>query len=235
MAFLTQTPVPGDPPPAVGRAPRPVAEGVHLLAARGGSSWFVDADAQRDQPALLIDCPASSDVNLAWLSQRREAGGYLVLTGRQGHGDSPGELRRWQRLLGWPVVVQEQESYLLPGVERLQPFGDALTLVPGVRLLWTPGPTPGACVLHVQRPAFDGLFCGRLLVPVAAGAVAPLRTPATFHWPRQLASVERLLGWLAPPSPRWIATGAGLGALRGDALVETRADWLRSLAKQGFC
>lgn len=235
VAFLTQSSAPGDSPAAAGRAPRPVAAGVHLLAARGGSSWFVDADGMPGQPALLIDCPSPSDANLAWLSQRCAAGGYLVLTGRHGHGDTPGELRRWQRLLGWPVVVQEQEAYLLPGVERVQPFGDALTLVPGVRLLWTPGPTPGACVLHVQNPGLDGLFCGRLLVPVAPGALAPLRTPATFHWPRQLASLRRLLDWLPPASPSWIATGAGLGALRGGALVETRADWLRTAAAQGFC
>ena len=74
-----------------------------------------------------------------------------------------------------------------------------------------------------------------MLVPVAPGALAPLRTPATFHWPRQLASLRRLLDWLPPASPSWIATGASLGALRGGALVETRADWLRTAAAQGFC
>ena len=212
-----------------------MAAGVHLLAAKGSSSWFVDADAQHGQPALLIDCPTSSDANLAWLSQRREAGGYVVLTGRHGHGETPSTLRRWQQLLGWPVVVQEQEAYLLPGLRPLEPFGDTLALAPGVRLLWTPGPTPGACVLHVQRPGLDGLFCGRLLVPVAPGALAPLRTPATFHWPRQQASLQRLLDWLPPASPSWIASGAGLGALRGDALVETADHWLRSTVAQGFC
>ena len=98
--------------------------------------------------------------------------------------------------------------------------------------LWLLYLSYGACVLHVQRPALDGLFCGRLLVPVAPGTLAPLRTTRTFHWPRQLASVERLRAWLPQGSPAWIASGAGLGALRGPALVANAAELLRTLAPQ---
>jgi len=207
-----------------------VADGLWLFApnrrTQGGSSWLLQGDGE---PDLLIDCPGFSEANLAVLDQRREAvgpdGGLIVLTSREGHG----ELRRWQQRLGWRVLVQEQEAYLLPGVERLCTFADALVPAPGVRLLWTPGPTPGACVLHVQRPGADGLFCGRLLVPVAPGQLAPLRTARTFHWPRQLASVARLRSWLPVASPGWIASGAGLGALRGQHLVNDGAACLRAL------
>jgi hypothetical protein len=89
-------------------------------------------------------------------------------------------------------------------------------------------------VLHLRRATDDGLFCGRLLVPVAAGALAPLRTARTFHWQRQLASLQQLLGWLPVDSPAWIATGAGLGALRGQPLVSDGAQQLKTLAAQAF-
>jgi hypothetical protein len=46
-----------------------------------------------------------------------------------------------------------------------------------------------------------------------------LRRTRTFHWRRQLASLERLRQWLPDGSPAWIACGGGLGALRGEVLV----------------
>lgn len=233
VAFLTNSASPFVSAPEPGRPPRQVAPGLQLFApnrrTQGGSSWLLCGE---HQPDLLVDCPSFSEANLAVLDQRRAQvgteGGLIVLTGRDGHG----EVRRWQQRLGWRVLVQEQEAYLLPGVARLEPFADACEPEPGLRLLWTPGPSPGACVLHVQRPSCDGLFCGRLLVPLAPDQLAPLRTARTFHWPRQLASVQRLLAWLPPGSPAWIATGAGLGALRGQHLVANSGDMLRSLVPQ---
>jgi glyoxylase-like metal-dependent hydrolase (beta-lactamase superfamily II) len=151
-----------------------------------------------------------------------------VLTGRDGHG----RCRRLQERLGWPVLVQEQEAYLLPGVAPLLPFGEALTLGPGLLLLWTPGPSPGACVLHVAASASaagDGLFCGRLLQPVAPDRLEPLHSRRTFHWARQLRSLARLRERLPQGSPDWIATGAALGALRGGRLVPKGAALLEAL------
>jgi hypothetical protein len=34
-----------------------------------------------------------------------------------------------------------------------------------------------------------------------------------------LCSLETLRDWLPPTQPQWLASGAGLGALRGEALV----------------
>ena len=59
--------------------------------------------------------------------------------------------------------------------------------------------------------------------------LAPLRRRGTFHWGRQLRSLERLRRWLPPGSPDWIASGAGLGALRGPKLVERGAELLAAL------
>ena len=194
---------------------------------------MLEAEALGSDGDVLVDCPAFNQSNLAML-QRRTAGvgpGTLVLTSRDGHG----RCRRFQEALGWRVLVQEQEAYLLPGVKQLSSFADEHCLGPGVRMLWTPGPTPGASVVHVRAAspagaaALDGLFCGRLLLPVAPGQLAPLRTARTFHWPRQLASLERLRDWLPLQSPQWIATGGGLGALRGEKLVMDGAKALAQL------
>jgi len=210
--------------PEGGRPPRQVRPGLWLFApnrdSQGGSSWLLE----RQEGDLLIDCPAISQANLAFLAARGGRG-TIVLTGRTGHG----RCRRIQAIGGWPVLVQEQEAYLLPTVPGVVSFGSEHTVAPGIRALWTPGPTPGACVLHAQGPWGDLLFCGRLLLPVGPGALAPLRVAGCFHWPRQLASIEKLRNWLPAGSPATVASGGGLGVLRGEVLVEGGAALLAAL------
>ena len=210
-------------PAAAGRPPRPVLDGLWLFApnrdSQGGSAWWLEAPAAAGASGVLVDCPAFTEANVAFLKERSAglASACIVLTGRDGHG----RLRRFQDALGWPVHVQDQEAYLLPGAQNLQPFAAQAELQPGLRLLWTPGPSPGAAVLLAQAPAAAAsiLFTGRLLSPVGPGALAPLRTRRSFHWGRWLRSLEQLRGWLPPEQPQWLASGAGLGALRGEALV----------------
>lgn len=192
----------------------------------GGSSWLLETSAGD----LLIDCPPDTEESLHFLEDRAShSKGWIILLGREGHG----HCRRVQERLGWPVVVQEQEAYLLPGIAMLVPFGAEHALLEGLHLLWTPGPSPGAAVLHVRGGVAgpqDGLFCGRLLVPVGPGQLAPLPSPRGFHGPRHQRSVEALRRWLPSGSPDWLATGAGLGALRGEALVANGAQLLASMA-----
>ncbi len=220
-------------PPSPGRAgrpPRQVRPGLWLFPPNpdtwGGSSWLLETSAGD----VLIDCPPDSPESLRFLAERaRHTRGWIVLLGREGHG----HCRRVQEPLGWPVLVQEQEAYLLPGVAELVAFGTEHRLLEGLDLLWTPGPSPGAAVLHARGGVagpLDGLFCGRLLVPMAPGQLAPLPSPRGFHLPRQQRSVVALCHWLPPGSPQWIATGAGLGALRGEVLVPDGARVLASLA-----
>ena len=221
-----------------GRPPRPVRSDLWLFAPnrdnQGGSAWFLE-HSERD---LLIDVPALTEANLAFL-QHRPRPGQIVLTGRDGHG----RCRALQEALGWPVLVQEQEAYLLPGVKGLETFGLEHALTPGLRLLWTPGPSPGACVLHAHGGGAGGggndvdghgggLFCGRLLVPVAPGRLEPRRSRRCFHWPRQIASLRALRAWLPAGAPGWIVSGAGLGALRGESLVGSAEALLADLEKQ---
>jgi hypothetical protein len=84
-----------------------VLPGLWLFApnrdSQGGSAWLLETP----ELDLLIDCPALSQANLAFLASRgRRAdaagSGRIVLTGREGHG----RCRRLQEQLGWPVVVQ---------------------------------------------------------------------------------------------------------------------------------
>jgi glyoxylase-like metal-dependent hydrolase (beta-lactamase superfamily II) len=192
---------------------------------QGGSSWLL-ATAGGD---LLIDCPGFTAANLEFL-QGRGGEGTLVLTSREGHG----RCRRIQEATGWRVLVQEQEAYLLPTLRRLEVFAAEHHLAAGIRLLWTPGPTPGACVVHAVGPWGDLLFCGRLLLAVGPGALAPLRTSRSFHWPRQLASIERLKTWLPAGSPAEIACGGGLGALRGEVLVHDGGALLAAIEGQAL-
>ena len=222
-----------DPPQvSEGRPPQSVRPGLWLFApnrdSQGGSAWCYES-ADLD---VLVDVPALTPANLDWLRHRAsQRSGWIVLSGRHGHG----RCRALQQAVGWPVLVQEQEAYLLPSVAGVTGFGASHQLTPELSLLWTPGPSPGACVLHARGgPAGDGLFCGRLLVPVAAGRLAPLRRPGTFHWPRQLRSVEQLRQWLPAGSPDWIATGAGLGALRGEKLLSEAAAQLAAVALESL-
>ncbi|QPN65530.1 MBL fold metallo-hydrolase [Synechococcus sp. CBW1006] len=224
MAILSAPPI--DP----GRPPLAVLPGLWCFApnrdCQGGTAWLL-ALADGD---LLVDCPALSEANLTFL-EARPAQGRIVLTSREGHG----RVRRLKERLGWPVLVQEQESYLLPNLQDRVDWGEEAEPAPGLRLLWTPGPTPGSCVIHVQAPAAAGLdilFCGRLLGPTAPGRLVPLRTPRTFHWPRQQRSLVRLRQWLPPASPQWIACGGGLGALRGDKLLAGGSSLISELAEQ---
>lgn len=215
--------------PEPGRSPREVRPGLWLFApnrdSQGGSSWLL-ATAGGD---LLIDCPGFTAANLEFL-QGRGGEGTLVLTSREGHG----RCRRIQEATGWRVLVQEQEAYLLPTLRRLEVFAAEHHLAAGIRLLWTPGPTPGACVVHAVGPWGDLLFCGRLLLAVGPGALAPLRTSRSFHWPRQLASIERLKTWLPAGSPAEIACGGGLGALRGEVLVHDGVALLAAIDGQAL-
>ena len=198
----------------VGRPPQQLRDDLWLFPpnrdCQGGCAWWLEADPE----PVLIDCPPLTQASLTALQELAGTRSpRILLTSREGHG----RLRRLQERLGWPVLAQEQEAYLLPNVDPLHTFADEHTTASGLQLLWTPGPTPGSCVIHA--PAAELLFCGRLLTPLAPGRLGPLRHGRTFHWPRQLASLERLRAWLPADANPALASGAGLGALRGERLV----------------
>ncbi|WP_414153532.1 MBL fold metallo-hydrolase [Prochlorococcus sp. MIT 1307] len=178
----------------------------------GNRSWWLGCDPE----PILIDCPPVNETTINFLksvSLGRQS--LIVLTSREAHG----RVSELQDALEWPVLVQEQEAYLLPGLLQLKSFSANHETVSGLRLLWTPGPTPGSCVVYAPPP-WNVLFCGRLLIPLKSNQLISLRTKSTFHWTRQQKSLKKLRQWLPrDPFPE-LASGAGANLHRGGKLYK---------------
>ncbi len=174
----------------------------------GGTAYLIVEEVN-----VLVDCPSWNADNQAFLEAQ---GGvdWLVLTHRGGLG----RVREIQKAFNCSVAIQEQEAYLLPGL-GLTTFQHDLVLSAHSRLLWTPGHSPGsACLYH---SGWGGvLFSGRHLLPSPEGRLAPLKTSKTFHWPRQLQQVQRLLSEFSPETLQKVCPGGNTGFLRGRGFVE---------------
>ncbi|MDX2232562.1 MAG: MBL fold metallo-hydrolase [Leptolyngbyaceae cyanobacterium bins.349] len=219
------------PPPSAPRLPKlprlvlseSVAHTLHAFPPNrdtlGGTAYLLREAANR--PAnILIDCPAWDETTHTFLQQQ---GGvqWLFLT----HRDGIGKARAVQTAFNCQILIQEQEAYLLPGLD-VTSFQQAHTLTPTTRALWTPGHSPGsACLYH---SGFGGvLFTGRHLLPTPAGILAPIKTAKTFHWPRQLKHVQTLIDEFSPETLSRICAGANLGFLRGKYAVENAYEQLQ--------
>ncbi len=207
------------PAEELGNPPQQLREGLWVFPpnrdCNGGTAWWLGCEPE----PVLIDCPPLTKASIGALEQLslgRHA--RILLTSREGHG----RVRALQDALGWPVLVQEQEAYLLPGLTSLDSFAEEHTTVAGMRLLWTSGPTPGSCVVFAPHP-WNVLFCGRLLIPVAFRQLGPLKDRRTFHWPRQLKSLEKLRQWIPSDVRPALASGASLGLLRGQKIAPWEA------------
>ena len=197
-----------------GRPPTLIRDDLWLFPpnrdSKGGASWFLKLPCG----AVLIDCPPITEATFSFLTDHSQGlDTQMILTGRDGHGRLPILMKRFS----WPVFVQEQEQYLLPGLDDLVSFGKHHTIGSGIDLHWMPGPSPGSSVVLAQ--SVNLLFCGRLLTPLAPGRIGPIRTSRTFHWTRQLSSIQVLRSLLSPNPSLQLASGAPLGALRGVPLV----------------
>ncbi len=177
----------------------------------GGTSWWINSDPE----PVLIDCPSVNSETietLRRLSQGRSP--RILLTSRESHGN----VAELQAALGWSVLLQEQEAYLLPGLDLVESFSSEFTTISGLKLLWTPGPTPGSCVVYAPPP-LNVLFCGRLLIPVAFNKLTSVRTKKTFHWSRQQKSLAKLLQWIPRDRLPLLASGGNLNLLGEEKLV----------------
>lgn len=219
------------------KPPRAVLEGVYAFppnrSTLGGTAYFIVENAvQNDRLSgggiaekasnLLIDCPTWTD---AYADFMAEQGGvrWLVLTHRGGFS----QVKDWQARFDCEVVMQEQEAYLLPGV-AVTSFCDRTHLGPDTQVLWTPGHSPGSACVYIPRHG-GVLFTGRHLLPNRQGQPVPLRLSKTFHWPRQLRSVQKLLDTFSPETLTHICPGASTGFLRGQPTIERAYTQLQSL------
>lgn len=237
---VTSSPKPGEPARSNTKLPQPVftTQTVYSFSPNretlGGTAYLIlhtpapDALARNN---ILVDCPAWTEANLDFITQQ---GGvkWLVITHRGGSS----RVRDWQSRFECEVVVQEQEAYLLPQVET-QPFHRDRVLTPYHRLIWTPGHSPGSLCLYSSDQG-GILFTGRHILPTPPqkleGGAAPLRVSKTFHWPRQLQSIQRLLDEFSAETLSYLCPGANIGFLRGQRSIEQAYSKLANLDFQAL-
>jgi glyoxylase-like metal-dependent hydrolase (beta-lactamase superfamily II) len=175
----------------------------------GGTSYLI----VRNEGNILIDCPATDETNLDFLLSH---GGlrYLFLTHRGAIGKA-GEI---QQNFGCEILIQEQEAYLLPGL-TMTAFVKEFTIDSTVQVIWTPGHSPGSSCLYYSQ--FGGvLFTGRHLLPNPQGELVAQKTAKTFHWARQIKSIQSLQERFNPGTLEYICPGANTGFLRGERLMD---------------
>ena len=176
----------------------------------GGTAYFI----VNKSGNILLDCPAWNEINQQFLMAN---GGvrWLILTHRNGISK---QLNQIQTFCQCEVIIQEQEAYLLPEI-KITSFRETLSLNNTLELIWTPGYSPGSSCLYWQEN--NGvLFSGRHLLPRGNGEIAPLRTAKTFHWFRQLNSVQLLLDRFNEKTLKYICPGANAGFLRGKGFLD---------------
>ena len=180
----------------------------------GGTAYFLkeyDADGQPQH--ILIDAP-SWDKETQTFLQEQEGVRWLFITHRASLGKTP----IIQKALGCEVVIQEQEAYLLPATPTTT-FQQDFRLSPHTEAVWTPGYSPGSSCLY-HRGYGGLLFTGRHLLPNREGNPEPLRFSKTFHWPRQLRSVQALQDRFSSDNLAHICPGANTGFLRGKRTID---------------
>jgi glyoxylase-like metal-dependent hydrolase (beta-lactamase superfamily II) len=208
---------------SVSKQPRLVLENIFAFPPNrdtlGATAYFI----VENQTNILVDCPAWDEINQTFL---RERGGLrlLFLT----HRGAIGKAREIQEATGCDILIQEQEAYLLPGL-KVTAFEREFALSDRTFAFWTPGHSPGSSCLYDNRSG-GVLFSGRHLLPNREGAPAPLRTAKTFHWPRQINSVQSIIDRFSPETLQYICPGANTGFLRGKGSIDQAFDRLVRLS-----
>ncbi len=205
---------PSFPDRASGRPPTEILSDIWAFAPNrdtlGGTAYLILTSAGN----ILIDSPAWTDVNREFILDRGGTN-WLAITHRGGIGKATTIATE----LGCEVIIQEQEAYLLPEIAATT-FRDKFSINDTIQALWTPGHSPGSSCYYYPAAHGGVLFTGRHLLPDTSGAAIPLRTAKTFHWPRQLRSVETV--WQLFPCVQPLAhlcPGANAGLLRGKGTI----------------
>ena len=211
----------------VSKPPRLVFDTVFAFAPNrdtlGGTAYFiVEQDAAGQRHNLLIDAPPWDEDTRRFIA---EQGGveWLVIT----HRTALGKAAVIQKSLGCQLVIQEQEAYLLPDTPT-QTFQENFRFTPQIEVLWTPGYSPGAACVYYR--AYGGvLFTGRHVLPNRQGQPEPLRFSKTFHWPRQLRSIEALRHRFTGETLTHLCPAANTGFLRGQRTIDHAYERLQQL------
>jgi glyoxylase-like metal-dependent hydrolase (beta-lactamase superfamily II) len=207
---------------SISKQPQVVFEGIFAFPPNrqtlGGTAYLI----VENHGSILVDCPAWNPDVLSWLRPFPPVQ-WLVLTHRGGMA----EVGQIQTELGCQVLVQEQEAYLLPGL-TVSTFQEKIELGENLEVIWTPGHSPGSACLYGRQQG-GILFSGRHVLPTPTGEPMPLRTAKTFHWPRQLRSLQRLLARFNQQTLNYLCPGANIGYLRGQHCLERAYSRLAAL------
>lgn len=186
----------------------------------GGTAYLIVENAVN----ILIDCPLWNSTNEQFLRQKGGVSTLLIT-----HRGGISRAREIQEAMGCKILIQEQEAYLLPGLNTT-PFQQEFILTPNCYAIWTPGHSPGSACLYYNSSSSGGvLFSGRHLLPNPQGEIMPQRTSKTFHWHRQLRSVKSLLQRFTPTTLEFICPGANTGFLRGKGVIDQAYERLSNL------
>ncbi|RMF22311.1 MAG: MBL fold metallo-hydrolase, partial [Cyanobacteria bacterium J083] len=205
------------------KTPRPLWDNVFAFAPNrqtlGGTSYFI----VRKFGNILIDCPAWDETHQNFI-QTQGGINQIIITHRGGMGK---QVKQMQKDLACQVIIQEQEAYLLPEVSVIT-FEQKLDLASDIEIIWTPGHSPGSsCIYWRQKGGI--LLTGRHLLPTSPHTFMPLRTAKTFHWRRQLASLEKLRDRFSADNLAYILPGANTGCLRGKGYIAAAGAKLQQL------
>ncbi|WP_235355289.1 MBL fold metallo-hydrolase [Aliterella atlantica] len=174
----------------------------------GGTAYLI----VEKEGNILLDCPATDENTYEFI---RLLGGVRVLF--ISHRGGIGKARELQAAFNCDILIQEQEAYLLPKL-TVTTFQHQITLQPYMQVIWTPGHSPGSSCLYL--PEYGGiLFTGRHLLPNQQGLPVPLRTSKTFHWRRQIKSIQLLRDNFTQENLQYICPGANIGYLRGKKAI----------------
>jgi glyoxylase-like metal-dependent hydrolase (beta-lactamase superfamily II) len=209
-----------------GKSPTEILPGIFAFPPNrdtlGGTAYLIVTSSGN----IAIDSPAWNDTNRQFIVDR---GGikYLTITHRGGIGKTATIATEF----GCETIIQEQEAYLLPET-KVTTFrykldlndSNGLPSATAIELIWTPGHSPGSTCIYYSS-AGGVLFTGRHLLPDRQGTPVPLQTAKTFHWQRQLRSVEAIRQQFPSHAPlSHICPGANTGLLRGKGYISLRGD-----------
>ena len=177
------------------------------------------------QGNILIDCPIWNEFNLQFC-QKKGGVKYLFITNRTAISK---QIRKISEDLNCELIIQEQEAYLLPNLNPIT-FTTDYQIYDDCQLIWTCGYTPASSCLYLSQ--HQGLlFSGRHLLPISPTEITALKFRKTFHWRRQIKSVQLLVNRFDENNLRYILPGANTNYLKQKGYIDEGYYKLRNISE----
>ena len=153
-------------------------EGVHYLAAVHGPGWIARSYFVERKGGNILISPLVYSDGLGDFIQARGGLAYIFVThqdeinrlvlsevGREGPGKPPNRIPacEYKQRFGCQIAAHAKDTLDLDGCEVDLSWDRDFSPEPGMRLLHTPGHTPGSACLLLDTPAGRLMFCGDIL------------------------------------------------------------------------